>query len=193
MVVLAVAFATGLTGAPEEVTTAAGPRTVLARDRRTFWIAGLSSAMATGLVTWLVAALAVTLKSGTGSAATPAHGFPAGPGDGLGDEIAIGLADAFWVALMFSFLQAAWGSLTVAQCWLALRRRLPLRLMGFLADAHEQRGVLRQVGAVYQFRHAELQRRLATRANQQGRHRRPGGRRGRTRSSAPARPPRSAG
>jgi hypothetical protein len=32
--------------------------------------------------------------------------------------------------------------------------------MRFLADAH-QRGVLRQAGAVYQFRHAELQRHLA--------------------------------
>jgi hypothetical protein len=35
--------------------------------------------------------------------------------------------------------------------------------MGFLADAHQQRGVLRQTGSVYQFRHADLQRRLATR------------------------------
>jgi hypothetical protein len=36
---------------------------------------------------------------------------------------------------------------------------LPWRLMAFLADAH-RRGVLRQVGSVYQFRHIELQRRL---------------------------------
>ena len=34
--------------------------------------------------------------------------------------------------------------------------------MSFLADAH-RRGVLRQAGAVYQFRHIELQHRLATR------------------------------
>jgi hypothetical protein len=34
--------------------------------------------------------------------------------------------------------------------------------MSFLADAH-RRGVLRQVGAVYQFRHIELQHRLANR------------------------------
>jgi hypothetical protein len=34
--------------------------------------------------------------------------------------------------------------------------------MDFLADAH-RRGVLRQAGAVYQFRHIELQHRLATR------------------------------
>jgi hypothetical protein len=34
--------------------------------------------------------------------------------------------------------------------------------MDFLADAHK-RGVLRQAGAVYQFRHIELQYRLANR------------------------------
>jgi len=57
----------------------------------------------------------------------------------------------------------AWVSFTLARCWLAFRRRLPWRLMAFLADAHEQRGVLRQAGGVYQFRHLELQRRLAYR------------------------------
>jgi hypothetical protein len=34
--------------------------------------------------------------------------------------------------------------------------------MGFLADTH-RRGVLRQAGAVCQFRHIELQHRLANR------------------------------
>jgi transcriptional regulator with XRE-family HTH domain len=43
---------------------------------------------------------------------------------------------------------------------LALTGRLPLRVMAFLDDAHCA-GVLRQVGAVYQFRHAELQDWLA--------------------------------
>lgn len=42
-----------------------------------------------------------------------------------------------------------------------VRQRLWDGLMAFLADAHEQRGVLRRVGAVYQFRHIELQHRLA--------------------------------
>jgi hypothetical protein len=51
--------------------------------------------------------------------------------------------------------------------WLAFTHRLPWRPMSFLADAH-QRGVLRQAGAVYQFRHIELQHRLANRdANDQ--------------------------
>jgi hypothetical protein len=34
--------------------------------------------------------------------------------------------------------------------------------MSFLEDAH-RRGVLRQTGAVYEFRHIELQHRVATR------------------------------
>ena len=36
--------------------------------------------------------------------------------------------------------------------------------MTFLADAHTNRGVLRQAGAMYQFRHIELQRYLAAKA-----------------------------
>jgi len=38
---------------------------------------------------------------------------------------------------------------------------LPLQLLRFLDDAH-QRGVLRRTGPVYQFRHAILQRTLAS-------------------------------
>lgn len=41
--------------------------------------------------------------------------------------------------------------------------------MAFLADAHEHRGVLRQIGPTYQFRHLELQRRLANRSPTTGR------------------------
>ncbi|WP_157845193.1 MULTISPECIES: hypothetical protein [Pseudofrankia] len=51
----------------------------------------------------------------------------------------------------------------LTRAWLAARGRLPRDLMAFLADAHENRGVLRQAGAAYQFRHVELQRRLANR------------------------------
>jgi hypothetical protein len=61
-----------------------------------------------------------------------------------------------------SSMFAAWPSYEVARIWLALRHRLPWWLMGFLADAH-RRGVLRQAGAVYQFRHIDLQHWLATR------------------------------
>lgn len=43
---------------------------------------------------------------------------------------------------------------------LSLSGQLPWRLMKFLEDAHRL-GLIRQVGPVYQFRHADLQDRLA--------------------------------
>jgi hypothetical protein len=73
-----------------------------------------------------------------------------------------GAAAAIVVGVICSFAFAAWPSYGVVRIWLALRRKLPWRLMDFLADAHT-RGVLRQAGAVYQFRHIELQHRLANR------------------------------
>jgi hypothetical protein len=57
----------------------------------------------------------------------------------------------------------AWPSYMLTRGWLTLHRRLPWPLMSFLADAHD-RGVLRQAGAVYQFRHIELQRSLGKRS-----------------------------
>jgi hypothetical protein len=44
--------------------------------------------------------------------------------------------------------------------------RLPRKLMHFLDDAHRL-GLLRTVGPIYQFRHAELQDHLATTSDQQ--------------------------
>ncbi|WP_268872281.1 TIR domain-containing protein [Kutzneria albida] len=59
----------------------------------------------------------------------------------------------------------AWGRwLVIARFWLPLTGRVPWRLVAFLNDAH-QRGVLRQAGAVYQFRHAKLQKHLANKAS----------------------------
>jgi hypothetical protein len=52
------------------------------------------------------------------------------------------------------------GDFVLASAWLALRKRLPWAVMDFLDDAHS-RGVLRQIGTIYQFRHALLQTRLA--------------------------------
>ncbi|HWO65543.1 MAG TPA: NACHT domain-containing protein [Umezawaea sp.] len=51
----------------------------------------------------------------------------------------------------------AWGRwLVMARFWLPLAEKVPWRLTRFLADA-QRRGVLRQAGAVHQFRHARLQ------------------------------------
>ncbi|WP_406328742.1 NACHT domain-containing protein [Streptomyces sp. NBC_00203] len=74
---------------------------------------------------------------------------------------AIGMMPALLMGLAAGLRQTAWGRYAVARWYLALRAKLPRDLMAFLADAHEHRGVLRRVGAVYQFRHIELQHHLA--------------------------------
>ena len=134
-------FAAGLEVAPADLTAAVSPQIVLVRDRATFWITGLAWAAAIGLIT----GLAVGLPSG----------FPLG--------LAVGLANGITVGLAVGFLQAEYAQFILARCWFAIHGRLPWRLMAFLADAHQERGVLRQVGATYQFKHEKLQSRLADR------------------------------
>ncbi|MGW1642351.1 NACHT domain-containing protein [Streptomyces lavendulae] len=141
----------GLTGVPTDLTAAGGPKAVLRRDVRTFALIFLVMALAIGTVVDLVTGLAVTTELQL--ATDPTVLLTAGLAPGAAMGVISGLAIAF--------TQAAGGTFRLAHCWLALRGRLPWRLMHFLADAHEHRGVLRQVGAVYQFRHAELQRRVA--------------------------------
>jgi hypothetical protein len=130
-----------------DLTRAATPRTVLDRDRGAFLTSFLGLGLAMGLGNGLQVGFGISL--------------PNGRPNGLWVGIEVGLLNLIVVGLAFGFLQAAWGSFTLARWWLAASRRLPWRLMTFLADAHTNRGVLRQVGAIYQFRHVDLQRRLA--------------------------------
>ncbi len=106
-----------------------------------------------GLLTGLIFGVVFSLE----------RGLTFGSVGGLAFGISSGLVFSSVSSLMGAVGTAAWGPFTVARIYLALRGQLPLRLMGFLADAHEHRGVLRQVGAVYQFRHVELQRHLSRR------------------------------
>jgi hypothetical protein len=63
--------------------------------------------------------------------------------------------------LAYVLTSTAWGAwFTVTRPYLALTGRLPWRTIRFLDDAR-QRGVLRQAGPVYRFRHEELRRCLA--------------------------------
>jgi len=64
------------------------------------------------------------------------------------------------MVLMFALPGSMWLKFAIARCWLTIAGRLPWRLMPFLDDAY-RRGVLRRVGAEYQFRHARLQDYLA--------------------------------
>jgi hypothetical protein len=74
-----------------------------------------------------------------------------------------------WViALVFGVASAiltststAWAGSVAARGWLAMSGHVPWSLMSFLSDAH-RRGVLRQTGAFYQFRHVQLRDHLAT-------------------------------
>ncbi|MPY53535.1 NACHT domain-containing protein [Streptomyces acidicola] len=75
--------------------------------------------------------------------------------------LAFGLEAAFGAGFGYGFCLTAWGQwVALARIWLPLTGRLPWRLVAFLDDACK-RDVLRQAGAVYQFRHARLQKHLA--------------------------------
>jgi hypothetical protein len=81
---------------------------------------------------------------------------------GFWPAVAAGLAAGVASAIGMS----SWGWFFLARLYfgsiLWSGRRLPWALMTFLEDAH-LRGVLRQSGSVYQFRHRRLQERLASR------------------------------
>ncbi|GAA3349215.1 hypothetical protein GCM10020358_70500 [Amorphoplanes nipponensis] len=67
----------------------------------------------------------------------------------------------FVITAVFVMATTAWGRWTIfARFWMTLTGALPWRALDFLEDAHE-RGVLRQSGGGYQFRHSAIQRHLA--------------------------------
>lgn len=74
-----------------------------------------------------------------------------------------GVVEAGIMAGSLGLLSGAWTYYRMTSMWLASRRRLPWRLMAFLEDCHEL-GILRQVGTIYQFRHANLQDHLVSAA-----------------------------
>ncbi|MCI3245706.1 NACHT domain-containing protein [Streptomyces spinosisporus] len=138
---LCIAFGLGVTSA--DTASAVGPVELWARDRRVFWTLTLGVAASTGLGPWLLLVL-----SGANAAIQAAL-----------------LAGALWLGLTIAFTRTVWGPFTASKLHLASRHHIPRNLMAFLADAHQHRGVLRQVGAVYQFRHIDLQRHLARRVD----------------------------
>jgi serine/threonine protein kinase len=128
---LATGIVAGLESSPHDLTRIRDPWTSFVLDLTTFWTAGLSAALALGLMA------------------------------GLGINPIVGLGAAFGYGLAVAFMQAAAGPFTLAWLWLVCTRQLPWRFFGFLADAHQRRSVFRQVGSAYQFRHLNLQHRLA--------------------------------
>jgi hypothetical protein len=131
---LAIGLGFGLGAAvitPPGVDTVVTPATLLESNRRYTILQTVAAAGAYGYV--------------IGTLTTPVHGLILGP--------VIGIA--------FGVAAHAWGRwIVLTRCWLPLTGRLPWRLWTFLGDAHG-REVLRQSGAVYEFRHALLRDDLA--------------------------------
>ncbi|NUT25980.1 MAG: helix-turn-helix domain-containing protein [Streptomyces sp.] len=141
----------GILETPLDLESAVSPRTLLTTNRRTVTTQLLVWAPTFGAVVGFGGRAAVDLLQG-----------PLGPlvwtfQGGL----LLGLISGLGAAIGFAFTLTAWGQwLVLARIWLPLTGRLPWALVTFLDDAY-QRGVLRQAGAVYQFRHARLQHHLA--------------------------------
>jgi hypothetical protein len=139
---------TGLVGEPiiTNLDSTADPVTAMRHDRTSF------------LASWLTVGTAL----GAGTGLQYAYGTTvAGQPNGIDASIGLGITNFLVPAIGFAFIQATWGRYSTARVLLALSGHLPWRLTAFLQDAAVNRGVLRQFGAVYQFRHVELQRRLA--------------------------------
>ncbi|MCQ8187835.1 NACHT domain-containing protein [Streptomyces rugosispiralis] len=138
---LALGLAYGLAVAlahPIPVRSAVSPTALLGTDRMAVVHRTLLSTLTFGLVGWLFYGLGGQFLAW----------FVFTTVGGLGTGLAYGLS------------LTAWGHwVTLSRIWLPLTGRLPRNPGDFLKDAHS-RGVLRQAGAVYQFRHARLRDRL---------------------------------
>lgn len=150
---LAAAFA-GVTGNLAETSS---PKVTLARDRRAAVVRGLVIGLALGLLGGIMLAAFSQSLTGQQDFATIVFFGLVGAAAGL-PFISLGMGQ-----------DTEWLPYTLARGWFAMRGQLPWRLMGFLSDAH-QRGVLRQAGSFYQFRHIVLQQRLTTRQPQDATH-----------------------
>jgi len=124
------------------------PLTSWRRDRDYGFVVGAAAGTTAGLAFGLPVGLwdLITL------------GFEAGAESALGFGITVGAL----VALIFVFLAPRTWLTLVTLPLLRFRYGIPLRLMRFLDEARELQ-VLRTVGPVYQFRHAQLQEHLCHR------------------------------
>ncbi|MFJ7201361.1 MULTISPECIES: helix-turn-helix domain-containing protein [unclassified Streptomyces] len=137
--------------APLDVTSAATPAGLLAANRATVLrqvlvlVPMLTLAIAVGghLITGLLDGILGTL------------------GWNVADGLVIGAVGGIGGTCSYALSFTAWGRwLVLSRVWLPLTGKLPWDTVAFLDDAY-RRGVLRQTGAVYQFRHVRLQHHLA--------------------------------
>ncbi|WP_344518758.1 NACHT domain-containing protein [Streptomyces rectiviolaceus] len=140
----------GLTALPAHARSAATPAALLREDQRSF--------AQFLLVPVLVWSLLLGPGIALGNTAVNVSRL-------LGISVMFtGSGEGFWVGcvlgLALALNRTATGRFLLIRLYLVFRWRLPWNVMAFLDDAHRHRGVLRQVGSVYQFRHVDLQRHL---------------------------------
>lgn len=137
--------------APLHIASAMSPAALLRTNRRNVLVQLLVFGPLFGLMASLGTWLGINLLPGdVGPVVYRLHG-----------GLITGLAVAFGGGLGAVLTVTAWGQwIVLARIWLPLTGRLPFAVLAFLDDAH-RRGVLRQAGAVYQFRHSRLQDHLA--------------------------------
>ncbi|MEK2473859.1 NACHT domain-containing protein [Streptomyces noursei] len=172
--------------APPERSTGAGPLGLLRQDRASSVVGALAAGVALGLaVTPLLALAQAAVSMAVLYVTHTSFGLPAGafeqlptmndaypstlvghPRD-LSDSAEIFLMYAASIAVL-TVLTRAWLRFLLLRLFLAVRGKLPWRLMRFLADMRE-RQLLRQSAGAYQFRHIRLQERLASRSLAQDR------------------------
>ncbi len=145
------AWPTGLLGIKVGNQEIASPAAALSRDARAFWTTALSAGAAAAAFAFVGDGMASIFEINA------KFSFPLLIKDGLG----VGVSAGVIVGLVFGAYHATSPSFLIVRVWLSLRGELPWRFMAFLTDAHMQRGVLRENGAVYEFRHLEIARYLA--------------------------------
>lgn len=145
---------------PLDIRSAVNPPGLLVANRRTVAAQFLVAAPFFGLLVGAGAYLVISLLEGA-----------LGPLIwSVASTVRMGVLSGVAGAVGYALTLTAWGQWAVfSRLWLPLTGRLPWAVIPFLNDAY-QRGVLRQSGAVYQFRHARLQQHL-TRTHRAGRAR----------------------
>jgi hypothetical protein len=126
---------------PRRITPPRSPLQSLMRDRSVFLSLAFGTMLILGVAVSIVAGLGDSIQIWTGLVGALTYGTA------LGGFIAAG--------------KASWGRYAVARLGLLRKRQAPWGVMLFLSEAHQEYGILRQNGATFQFRHVDLQHRLA--------------------------------
>ncbi|MFC9683921.1 NACHT domain-containing protein [Streptomyces sp. NPDC056948] len=136
--------ALALVRVPVAVSEATTPRPSVLADRQISLVSGAASALAVAVAFTTFSLVSADLPT---MASVVYH-------------VLLGLGPVGFTLALAAY---SWPHYSLARLLLAARGRIPWRLQAFLAEAH-QLGILRQVGPVYQFRHARLQGHLAVQA-----------------------------